>query len=300
LQVEESVINDLKVKMFRLNDLIIGIPTEIGPRVLYLAHKMKPKVNLFKVIPQNTAQTGDEIWQIYGGHRLWASPEVMPRTYSLDNSPVKVKTSVENITIYGNPETSNSVQKQITFKPLAEKGVAVVHSIKNIGRWPISFGCWAISIMPENGFAIIPLKPSKVDEPCLLPDRHVSLWPYTDLSDKRLKMKECYIFVKPNADNKSPCKIGAMANPSWAAYWANGTAFVKSFTKENGEYPDYGCSVEVYTNNGMLELETLGPIRTVQPGQSLQHIETWNLINIPDLNPEPHSINDKLEPLLCK
>jgi hypothetical protein len=298
LQVEESVINDLKVKMFHLNDLIIGLPTEIGPRVLYLAHKTKPKINLFKVIPPYKSQTGKEIWQIYGGHRLWASPEAIPRTYSLDNSPVKVKTSGENMTVYGNSETSNSIQKQITFKPLSENGVAVVHSIKNIGGQPISFGCWALSVMPENGFAIIPFEPSKVDEPGLLPDRHMSLWPYTDLSDKRMKMTERYIFVKPDVDNKKPCKIGVMANPSWTAYWADGIAFVKSFSKEQGEYPDYGCSVEVYTNNGMLELETLGPIRTVQPGQSLEYIETWNVMNIPNLSPEPQSVNDKLEPLL--
>jgi hypothetical protein len=300
LQVEESVINGLKVKMFYLNNLIIGIPTEIGPRILYIAHKMKPKVNLFKVIPESKAQRGTEVWQIYGGHRLWASPEAMPRTYSLDNSPVKVKISGENVTIYGNPETSNFIQKQIELKPLAEKGVAVVHSIKNIGRWPISFGCWALSVMPENGFATIPMSPSKVDEQGLLPDRHMSLWPYTDLSDKRLKMMECYIFVKPDADNKKPCKIGAMANPSWTAYWADGTAFVKSFTKEEGEYPDYGCSVEIYTNNGMLELETLGPIKTVQPNQCLQYVETWNVMNIPELSSEPQSVRDKLEPLLSQ
>jgi hypothetical protein len=42
-------------------------------------------------------------------------------------------------------------------------------------------------------------------------------------------------------------------------------------------YPDFGCSLEMFTNHKFLEIETLGPMRTVRPGESLQHVEHWSL-----------------------
>ena len=40
-------------------------------------------------------------------------------------------------------------------------------------------------------------------------------------------------------------------------------------------YPDNGCSVESYTNNRFLELETLGPMEVLEPGDSAIHVERW-------------------------
>ena len=46
----------------------------------------------------------------------------------------------------------------------------------------------------------------------------------------------------------------------WAAYANGGRLFVKRFvTQSTGAYPDWGCSVETFTNDEMIELETLGP-----------------------------------------
>ena len=49
------------------------------------------------------------------------------------------------------------------------------------------------------------------------------------------------------------------------------------------EYPDFGCSVEVFTNAAMLKVETLGPLQTVEPGAAVDHIEEWSLHRAPPL-----------------
>jgi len=300
LKVEETQIGGLKTRCFYLNDVIVGVPTDIGPRIIYLASRSKPEFNLFGVLPEVRTSTVEGFWSIYGGHRLWSSPEAKPRSYSLDNKPVRIMTSGDTVTVIGNPEVENSVQKRMIISPSSEGGVKVVHSIENIGRWPIELACWALSVMTKNGFAIIPLNPSKVDEEGLLPDRHITLWPYTDMSDKRLEFSDSYIFVKQDPVARGPAKVGAMANPSWTVYWVDGTAFVKGFYRKKGEYPDFGCSVEVYTNADMLELETVGPLGTLNPGESAEHIEMWRIIEIEDLAPEPESVKSKLENLLAK
>jgi hypothetical protein len=42
------------------------------------------------------------------------------------------------------------------------------------------------------------------------------------------------------------------------------------------DYPDFGCSFETFTNAEILELETLGPLTTLAPGQSASHTERWS------------------------
>jgi hypothetical protein len=36
-----------------------------------------------------------------------------------------------------------------------------------------------------------------------------------------------------------------------------------------------GCTFETFTNADFLELETLGPLTTLAPGQSVSHTERW-------------------------
>jgi hypothetical protein len=45
---------------------------------------------------------------------------------------------------------------------------------------------------------------------------------------------------------------------------------------EPAAYPDFGCSYETFTNADILELETLGPVVTLAPGESLTHTERWS------------------------
>lgn len=300
MKMEEGKVGDFNAKMISLNDMVVGIATDVGPRILYVASSERSDFNLFGVLPDAGVQTAEGFWHIYGGHRLWSSPEAKPRSYSMDDRPVEIEVGDDGVTIHGNPEVANSIRKEITIKSFSGSGVQVVHVIENMARWPIRLGCWALSAMRKNGFAVIPLRSSKVDEEGLLPDRHVSIWPYTDLSNERVTFTRDYVFVRQNPRIEKPFKIGTLANPWWTAYWVDGMAFVKQFSHENGEHPDFGCSVEVYTNADMLELETLGPLKTLNPSERVQHTETWRILEVGKLKPEPDLIKEKLEVLLSK
>ena len=294
----ESVIEGFKVKMFKFGRILVGITTDIGPRILYLALDTDKEFNLFGVVPSLAVETSEGVWRIYGGHRLWTSPEAMPRSYSLDDKPVKVVATDSEVVVEGNPEPLNSVQKRIIIREGPDDhSIEVVHEIRNIGRWPIEFSCWALSLMRTNGFAIVPIKPRCVDERCLLPDRVISLWPYTSLNDKRLVFGEHYIFVKQDPSIEKPLKIGVKANPSWATYYVDDFLFIKAFKPAEATYPDFGSTVEVYTNNLFLELETLGPLRRIEPGEVNRHVELWKVIKVGPLAIAEKDVEEKVLPI---
>ena len=295
MECSERTFGGWQMKVFAMNGLLLGIPASIGPRILYLASEEEPEFNLFGT-PDITAETADGTWHIFGGHRLWTSPEATPRSYALDNAPVPISTRGSSITITGNPEVANGVRKFIEISPAGPAAVRVVHRIENISRWPLTFAPWALSVMTTGGFATIPVRRTRVDEAGLLPDRRLTLWPYSSLADNRFVFTDDYIFLKQDTAAAGPVKIGAAARPCWTAYSIGTVTFVKSFAGQDAEYPDFGCTVEVYTNHAMLELETLGALATVPPGGSLRHTETWHLLKTGPLQPSQAEIERILVP----
>ena len=68
-----------------------------------------------------------------------------------------------------------------------------------------------------------------------------------------------------------------------------------------GTYPDFGCSLEIFTNRSMMELETLGPITKVEPNRTVEHIEHWMLLrDVALANLSDSSIGEALEPAFSR
>ena len=63
------------------------------------------------------------------------------------------------------------------------------------------------------------------------------------------------------------------------------SGFVKSNHLGEGViYPDAGCNAETYCNDRFVELESLGPLAPIDPGESTKLSETWELypgLNVP-------------------
>ncbi len=74
----------------------------------------------------------------------------------------------------------------------------------------------------------------------------------------------------------------------WVGYLNNGTLFVKHIKyEEDKPYPDNGCNFETFTNEDMLEVESLGPLVKLAPGKTVEWTEQWELIgNVDDFKDE--------------
>ncbi len=132
---------------------------------------------------------------------------------------------------------------------------------------------WAITQLKMGGVAILP-QPQASDTPT--PNRALVLWPYTDLGCPSLRLGNGYLLV--HARMTAPFKIGLPNPRGWLAYWWNDVLFVKRAPFDpQAVYYDSSSSSECYCNDRFLELETLGPVTMLAPGQSVSHLETWEL-----------------------
>lgn len=265
-------------------ELIVTL--DVGPRII--SYRLANGKNVFKEFPDQLGKSGEATWQIRGGHRLWAAPEDTTRTYAPDNRPVAVKELSGGVwRVTGPVDEPYGIQREmdIALEPTGT-AVKITHRIHNVGSKPAELAPWSLSVMAPGGVEVIPL-PSKAPHPGsskepvaaenFLPNQSLVMWSYTDMKDPRFEFGTKYILVRHDS-KRSATKIGLAHAPGWVAHSNDGTLFVKHFPYQKGKhYPDRGCNFETYTDEGILEIESLGPMVELAPGKATEHTETWML-----------------------
>lgn len=256
------------------NDVISLLVTQsVGPRVISL--RFNDGENVFAELPDFTIPRLDgTTFHIYGGHRLWHSPEHMPRTYALDDDPVEIVGEKNSIRVNQQVEAETGIEKSLEIKLIEDKPQVIVHhTFTNRNLWAIECSPWAITQLKTGGVAILP---QTKEDAGYLPNRPLSLWSYTDINSPHVTWGNDLILVR--AEMQMPFKIGLPNPRGWLAYWFNKTLFVKrAVYQSNQAYCDFGSSSECYCNDAFLELETLAPITKLAPNESVTHTETWEM-----------------------
>lgn len=278
------------------------VTTDIGPRIIKL--NISGKENLmFNDIERVSAEDvssvfgTDKKWYIYGGHRLWVSPEHQPKTYYPDNEPVDVKIDNNTVTFTPPPQKINNLQHSIEITMCEDKPCAkVTHKVVNLGDEEVTGAIWALSVMTDGGTVICP---QSDDDTGLLGNRILALWPYTKMTDDRAYFFDKYIAVKQNKERNEKFKIGINNTKGWIAYQNHGQLLKKTYEPNHpdGNYPDFGCSTEVFTNHLFAEAETLSELKNLKKGEFITHTEEFELIEVPDIT---ITSQDKLEDYVNK
>jgi hypothetical protein len=274
------------------------ITRDVGPRIARFA--FIGGKNVFVEVPGQQGGMNEPEWQIRGGHRFWIAPEAKPWSYELDNTPYEAAEEIPNgvrVRQAPGPVTQIAKQMEITLDPNSNK-VCFRHTLTNRGAKAVLCAPWALSVLGLNGQAIIPLPKRIPHTERLTHNQQWSLWGYTDFSDPRWTLGGRYLFLRQDP-KRSPTKLGIAHAEKWVAYQIDGNLFVKYFEhKPNATYPDGGCSFETFTNEEILELESLGPLVELAPGASVHHDECWKLFpNVPLCKTEDE-VDARVRPLV--
>ncbi len=270
-----------------LVDVVVTV--DVGPRII--RYGFTDRENMFCEAPDNVGNRG---WKILGGHRLWHSPEHEARTYEPDNGPVQWERIEGGIRTIQPTEPWAHMAKEMDIMLDDETSeVNIIHRVRNEGAWPVELSVWALSVMAPGGKEVVPMTLRKNE---MLNNRVLALWPYTKMNDHRVWWGERYITVKQDPNCAPPFKFGTNNEFGWAAYFNHNQVFIKQFMHElDMTYPDSGASYETYTTDFMLEMESLSPMLKVEPGEELDHMESWYLV---DDVAAPEDDDDKIDELM--
>lgn len=257
------------------DDVELIATTDVGPRVI--RYGFIGGQNVFKEFADQLGRGGEATWQPRGGHRIWIAPEIVPDTYAADNSPVQAVMLDDGAELVAPVEPETGLEKSIAVE-LSSSRVTVTHRIRNCGPKARTMAPWALSMMAPGGVGIAKFPPRGTHPQDLPPTNPLVMWAFTDLSDPRWTFTKKYLVLRQDPSIQAPQKLGLFNEKTVAAYLLGSDLFVKRYDADPSKvYPDFGASYETFTNGGFLELETLGPLKEVEPGKMVEHVERWSL-----------------------
>ena len=275
MKVEKTVYSGWKSVRLSTPELEAIVTLDVGPRVIHLA--VPGGKNLFAEFPDHRGRKQGNEWLSFGGHRLWHAPEVFPRTYEPDFDPVPHQIDDDTLKLRPKTEKGTGLRKEMDIR-LEGNRARLVHRLVNESVWDVEVAAWCLSVMAPGGTLYVPQEPYFPHPDVLTPARQLVLWPFTNMADPRFTWGEKLIQMRERG-GVTKQKFGLNNSLGWAAYHVDGTLFLKTFPRfAKATYPDLGCNCEFFTMPGFLEVETLGPLVRLAPGEFLTHEENWKVV----------------------
>lgn len=276
------------------NGLIeVSVTIDVGPRIIRFGKIGGPNL-LYNdtereyVVKNESIESfygEDSEFCLYGGHRLWLSPERMPQSYYPDNTPVMYTPLPDGASFTPPPQRVRDLQLSMEIMmSQSALDIMVVHTLTNVSVDRRNLALWAITDLAPGGTMIIP---QNKNDTHTLPNRSLSFWPYCSMRDSRFFMGDNYITLRSSCDSGKAFKLGTNNHAGWAAYVSDGYTFVKRYVHNmEAKYPDFASSFEAYTDKNYISMETLSPLYTIEPREQVRHVENWSLF---DTNSIPNS-----------
>ena len=266
----------------------VKVTLDLGPRVIYCGLVGKKNV-FFCDLERKTKCDKPEMeqfygqgrfWYLYGGYRLWMSPEYLPVTYYPDNDEVEYVIKGDTVIFVPPVQKENELQMLYSLTLSGDGKITVNNRLINFSHSRKQGAAWTLCVMSKNSYTF-GLQTAR--DTGLLPNRTLVLWPYTKLNDKRITINDRLIAVKQDPDGDGALKVGFNNEAGTViTVTEDGTEFIQRYKTDhkNGKYPDGGCSCEIYSCADFTESETLSPIQTILPGHSLDFSIEWELKSI--------------------
>lgn len=244
-----------------------------GPRIVGFGLTGGP--NLLAETPEASWDAGFGTFELVGGHRLWFAPETSECSVP-DSTGLELTAVTGGIRMTGSVEAPTGLRKSIEVRLDPDSAAASLrHTIRNEGRRTLELSVWPITQLKLGGVATAEL-PVRPQERSMAPNRLVAMWPYASWSDDRFAIGDRELSVQGRPGD--PFKVGCRSTAGLVGYLREGVLFVKRFDPHaDSPHADLGCNLEVYVDQGTIELESLGPLVRIAPGASATHDERWEL-----------------------
>lgn len=259
---------------FAIGEWSVTVATTFGPRILGITKGSSP--NPLAVLEDTvTIERADGPPYLFrGGHRVWAAPEVPSISHAPDDHTCQVAAGDEHLEVVA-PADAAGLVKQIEVN-LEDDRLVVSHSLENRRPNSLDISVWAITQFRLGGAALLPLG-SEGQGNGWQADRSVVLWPYTQLDDPRLSWRAQGVEI--SAEPGPRLKLGTTPDPKRLGYSFDGYLFTKTIAPlGEGTYPDHGAVGQVFVDDNFLELESVGPIVSLGPGEATSSTEIWDIV----------------------
>lgn len=225
-------------------------------------------------------------WQNFGGDKSWPAPQSdwpkvtgsgWPPPATFDSTPLHAAVHDHALELDSPVDAHYGMRMRRTFSLSgADPMLTVTTRYEKTEGAPVCVAVWVITQTRDAERIYLPLPlPLPAGSPVPGGYHLLHSHPPADL-DRNGRL------LSLRRDRRQATKIGSDAT---RLLWVGSAQMLRiDFDSRvaGSEYPDGGCSSEVYTNpdpEAYIELETLGPLHTLHPGQSIEATQRYSLLH---------------------
>lgn len=210
----------------------------------------------------------------FGGDKTWPAPQSLwnwPPPDVFDAAPLAFRVTPDNAVVLTSPVSARfgiRTERRVTLDR-KEPVMCIETTYEKVNGDPVEVGVWIITQAKDPEAVFLPVPAASK-----FPSGTTTMWgvPTNHLSrvDGMLRLTR---------DLKGSHKIG---NDGTSIVWVGPKELLRVDIPRvpGATYPDDGCSAEIYTNPDpvpYVELETLGPVKTLRIGDRLSATNTYTL-----------------------
>ncbi len=252
---------------------------DCGPRIAFLGRTGGANLLLWE---PGKYTRGD--WDLRGGHRVWSTTPLADEcenTYRPDNQPCELRIEKGKCTLLGAEDPISRTRRGFSVEPMNDNLFKIDNFIVNTSDMLCAGGVWALTCtLPTAGcrYAVPVGDGSSWDTFTMVFFRQWAGHGAHSFEDGQIRVGKDQVTIEPaGLENKRMLQahkgIIAMSDAQNDLTFGKKTVYDR-----NARYP-LGANLAFYvgTDNFMVEMETMGPERTLKPGEELHHVEWWSL-----------------------
>ncbi len=224
-----------------------------------------------KVVPLT-----DKEWANFGGDKVWPAPQSdwnWPPDPVLERGEPQVRATSDGLIVRGRASSGLLLERQINMSKSGSQ-VRILDRLTNVSAKSVEKSVWEVCQVDDPDFALLPVQIGP-----RAPKGWFSLGGSTESASFVAVRSDGTLRIQ--RDPRGGRKYGSGSGAGSVAAVKGGLKFTMGTPFVAGEsYPDGGCGLEVFTSGDPLpyvELELLGPIRRLNPGQSTSIAVVWTI-----------------------
>lgn len=224
-------------------------------------------------------------WRNYGGYKAWNAPQSRwqgpDEDWFYDSMPAEVEVLPARagirITTAPIPRLRFRFVREVSLSPVTSR-VRIVEKMRNVSEQGIEWSVWDVTQVKVPCWMVFPL-----NENSRFPKRWNVIM--TDKARKNQITTLGNIGVLQYKDTTENWATDAKGG--WMAYLRGQLAYTKHWSTRlvGATYPDGECDAAFFTADkgiagGYAEMEVMGPIAKLAPGQETELVEDWFLTRV--------------------
>jgi hypothetical protein len=227
-------------------------------------------------------------WGNFGGDKAWPAPQsdwlkLTPRAWpppvAFDSMPVRATVDGFLVKLVSavDPHYGIRVYREINLA-LSRPVMTITTTYEKVSGQPFRVGVWVITQLKDPVIACASLPESE--------QFRAGYYPQSEEPPANLRIEDGLLTL--TRDPKKSHKVGTDAG---VVFWVGKDATLRIDSPRNliGQYPDDGCSAEIYTNPdpmAYVELEMLGPLTKMVVGDTILRTSNYTLLRRTEVDPD--------------